>query len=195
MLQYCSEHSSEIHALVAQERERFLRKVGGQIVLRMEHRAGSGNVQIPVFNIKTNKDTLWTISPYHDSVQALLVRKIPRAYYIPKENNSIIELLNRHHILMKSLAPQSVIEGEAWSIDSIGTEVLEEETTAHAYVTLKNVRVTADPGDMLVPLEQEHSLFLSTFLEPESMWGVFKYKDFLDNIRRTGKYPVIRISH
>ncbi|MCX6133096.1 MAG: M14 family zinc carboxypeptidase [Ignavibacteriales bacterium] len=192
-LEYCSSNAAVIRSTVSRERSKLLTAQGEKAVLRLEHFPGSDKVAIPVFNLRANKDTVWTIAPYHDVVKPSLSVNMPRAYVVPKGLPSVLDLLRRHQIVMEEVRSEKTIEAEVYTIDSIATENIEETNVPRPFLHTKTVNVTLHAGDVMIPTNQWQSRLLAIILEPESVWGLFGYPQFTGLLRKTGTYPILRI--
>jgi hypothetical protein len=128
--------------------------------------------------VDTNRDTVWNVQPYHGVVKPLVTTTLPSAYLVRREDSAVVALLRAHHIQIEPAKIQRTVRADAFRVDSIGYDVLEEDSlprpSGHWLVESTVVR----RGDVLVPTRQLHSLFLATVLEPESMWGIAKYPRF-----------------
>jgi hypothetical protein len=78
------------------------------------------------------------------------------------------------------------------SIDSIGWQVIEEDSLPRAYVHWTGERKDVGKGDYIVSTRQLQSLLIGILLEPESMWGLTKYDQFAFLLGKR-EYPILRI--
>jgi hypothetical protein len=192
LLAFCAGHAAEIRALVQQERQGLTTAAGSEAVLWMDHEPGGGRMVIPVHDVRTDRDTTWVIRPYHEVVRAQIVRTVPSAYVVPGQESTIIELLGRHHITCDTVREARSVRAVALIIDSVGYRELEEDTLPALHVHPEEQTITLHPGDRIVPTRQWHSLFLASVLEPESSWGIVKYREF-EGILKRRVYPIYRI--
>jgi hypothetical protein len=193
LIHWCSQHSSEINSIVANERLVLLAQTGKMVALQMEHGPGSGSVRIPVFNLILQKDTIWHIQPYHDSVMVLKSRAMPQAYIVPGKDTSVIDLLRRHHVVIEPLVKDKPGKVEVLLVDSMSTLTLEEDSATLPYIRTRTVQYVAQQGDVLVRTNQLRSKFLTIVMEPESQWGLSRYKEFSLLLEDKKEYPIIRI--
>jgi hypothetical protein len=193
LLEYCGQHVAELRSLVAAERAKLLKAQGTSLVLRMEHVSGRAQSVIPVFNLRTQKDTVWTIAPYHSIVEPRLSTLIPAAYLVPNHLTSVLDLLRRHHVAMNEVSTERLVQAEACTLDSVGVEDIEETPMARPFVRWTKTTAVLHPGDVIVPTNQLPSLVVSIILEPESVWGLMSYPAFDAVLKKPGSFPILRI--
>ncbi len=193
LLEYCSGHAAQIKRVVRRERDRLASiKAGMRVPIRMEHFPGKRTMQIPILLLPAQKESTWTVRPYHADVRTLKSVTLPRSYVIPKEQSSIIALLERHHVTMTKVTQPRRVDVSIYTIGSIGVEVLEEDSLPNPVVSVSKGRRLLREGDIIVNTKQLRSLFLATVLEPESQWGLTKYEGF-SYLLKQKQYPVLRI--
>ena len=192
LLEYCNAHAQEIIDLVATERTHLHGMGGTEFALRMEHVHAGGTLRIPVQRLDDGRDTVMALGPYHDSVRPVCSTTVPAGYCIPAAQRAIIDLLQWHHVEMETVQAERSVQAESWWIDSVGVDVLEEDSLPRPFVRTRAEVVTLHPGDVLVSTRQWHGVFLPTMLEPESMWGLTKYAQFAD-LLKSKRYPIYRI--
>lgn len=192
LLGYCAAHAGEIRSVVEEERSRLLEPVGRTAAIRMEHRSGGGVLDIPVHILASGRDTVWRVKPYHDEVRLLTATTVPSGYVVAGADTAVIALLHRHQIRVDTLRTERTMTTIASAIDSIGWQVLEEDSLPRVFVTQRERPATLRPGDVLVPTSQLQSLLITILLEPESMWGLAKYEQFSGLLKRR-EFPILRI--
>lgn len=192
LLRHCDSHAAEIRDLVHAERRECERAAGKPFALRMEHVHGAGGLRIPVKLVPSGVDTTWDVTPYHDVVRAAARTSVPSAYVVPAGLRAVIDFLAMHRVNMEPVSAGRTVEVEAMRIDSVGFDVLEEDSLPRAFTTMERSVLTLQPGDIIVPTSQWHGLFLPTVLEPASMWGLTKYEAY-SWLLKTGRYPIFRI--
>jgi len=192
LLRYCDSHSAEIRDLVQAERQECERAAGKSFALRMEHVHRTGMLRIPVRLVPSGVDTTREVTPYHDVVQVTAETTVPSAYVVPAGLRSVIDLLTIHGVKTEPVLAERTVEVETIRIDSVGFDVLEEDSLPRPFTTMGRSVVTLRPGDLIVPTSQWHGLFLPTVLEPVSMWGLTKYEPYSWLLQK-GRYPIFRI--
>jgi hypothetical protein len=192
LLMYCATHVDEIGLLVEAERRALPESAGKNFVLRMEHFPGEGMMQIPVALFPSGKDTTWKVTPYRNVVRSVAATTVPRQYGIPREATDILEVLARHHIVTRTLDREATVRATTFIVDSVGTEIVEEDSIPRLFVSEQQSTVTMRPGDVVVPTSQWQALQIATILEPVSVWGLTKYPVFA-RLLREKNFPVFRI--
>jgi hypothetical protein len=192
LVSYCVHHAGEISGLVEHEQQLLEKARGSVFALRMEHVPGPQKMWIPVHSVVSGRDTSWEVQPYHSVVRSIASTTVPSAYVIPRECTSIIGILREHQVKLDVVQNDVPVNAEAYQIDSVGFDVLEEDSLPRPFVTKQSLPLVLRSGDVVASTAQWHSLFLATVLEPESIWGLTKYPGF--SWLLTGKrYPVVRI--
>jgi len=149
-------------------------------------------LRIPVRLVPSGVDTTREVTPYHDVVQVTAETTVPSAYVVPAGLRSVIDLLTIHGVKTEPVLAERTVEVETIRIDSVGFDVLEEDSLPRPFTTMGRSVVTLRPGDLIVPTSQWHGLFLPTVLEPVSMWGLTKYEPYSWLLQK-GRYPIFRI--
>jgi hypothetical protein len=192
LLRFCNSHADEIRELVAAERKGLAGSTGKEFALRMEHVHGTGTLEIPVRLVPSGRDTTMAVGPYHDVVRPTVTARVPSGYVVPSELGAVIELLTRHGVKSERVQEPRSLRVETMWIDSVGYDVLEEDSITRPWVRTEQSDITLRPGDVVIPTAQWHGMFLPTALEPVSMWGLTKYEPFA-SLLRTKRYPISRI--
>ena len=192
LLSVSAARAAEIRALVFRARRGLAAAAGSEVVLCLDHFAGTGSLTIPVRRVPSGRDTVWTVTSLHDVVRSIASRSLPRAYVIPGTLTTVKELLDRHHVKYERVPAEQTDIAEMYLVDSIRPDTLEDEW--HPMPSLRSERreVEVNAGDLIVRTSQLHSFFLGILLEPESMWGLVKYPEFQSLLKR-GEYPIRRI--
>jgi hypothetical protein len=192
LLEFCAGNAMEIRSIVSGERARLAHLSRVSVALRMEHVPGNRVLAIPVQMVDSNRDTMWNVQPYHSVVRPLVSTALPSAYLVLREDSAIVALLRAHHVQTEAVTAPRSIKAEVFRVDSIGYDVLEEDSLPRPAGRWLTERMVAKAGDILVPTRQLHSLFLATVLEPESMWGIAKYPRFRALVPGTF-FPIRRV--
>lgn len=192
LLRCVGERASEVKRLVASARREVPRASGSVFFTRMDHGPTDHAMTLPVWNVRTERDTTWTVTPYHGRVFALDSVTVPDAYVVPRELSAVTELLARHGIRSTVVKKSERMRLGEYAIDSIGVVVIEEDSLPAPRVRLIVVEHDLRPGDVVVPTAQLHALFLATALEPASLWGLLKYPAFARDLVANGRYRILR---
>jgi hypothetical protein len=192
LLAWCSGNAASIRRIVEEERRRLAGLEGGEVVLRMDHEAGSGVLDIPVRLTARGVDTTWRVTPYHDRVVPRATCTMPAGYLIRRADSAVASLLSRHQIEMQTVVTGRRVRVQEAHLGKVDTEVLEEDTIPRPQVRWEERESELGAGDVVVPTAQVRGLLASLLLEPESAWGMVKYPEFAWMLERV-RLPVLRI--
>ncbi len=192
LIRFCADHSSEIRALVATERQTLRRRAGSSFVAIMDYVGDGRSPLIPVRDLASDRDTVRRVEPFHGTVQAIASCNLPSAYVVPRELVGVLDLLRVHGVATDTVRRMTTTPGEVFYIDSITTENLQDQPHLRAWGGDFIRRVVLRPGDIVVPVNQIHSLLVATLLEPESMWGLSRYRRF-EHLFQGVHYPIMRL--
>ena len=132
------------------------------------------------------------LEPYHDSVRPLSTVALPRAYVVPASCPGVIGLLERHGVTMQRVGAARTVDAWRYTIESMGSAVLEEQELADPVARLERTTALLGPGDAVVPSDQLHGMAIGTLLEPASMWHLSRYAQH-GSLLRSGEYPILRL--
>jgi hypothetical protein len=193
LLGFCARNAEEIRTMVeaARKERTALRDV--PVSLRNERTVGSEQMQIPVLDIRTKTEKMWNVTPFQSVVSTYLSAPLPAGYIIPRRLTSVIEVLKRHHIAIETVKKRRTVKAEVFLVDSIATEIWEEDPKAAAVGTWEKKNVLLEPGDMIVKTNQIQAVTIAVALEPQSVWGLIGYAGFDSMLGAKGQYPIARI--
>jgi hypothetical protein len=192
LLRCIAERAAEVRGLVSAARAGLPKRAGTTVITRMDHVPSQPRPAIPVWRVNEDKDTAWMVSPYHGRVAPLDSTILPGAYVVPRELSAVRELLERHHVRFDTVRePERLHLGE-YAVDTVGVVVIEEDSLPAPGLRLLSTVRDLRPGDLVVPTDQWHSLFLASALEPASLWGLLKYPAFAGDLVSNGKYRILR---
>lgn len=192
LLRFCAENADEVRGVVENERRRLSAMAGSRVGVRMEHRSSGAELGVPVRFLTPIRDSIWQVHPYHDEVHLLTATTMPSGYLVRREDSALVSLLHRHHIATETVSEERVAKVTSCVIDSVGWQVLEEDSLPRAFVTWMDGEAQLRPGDAVVSTAQLQSLLITILLEPESMWGLTKYEQFASLLNQK-RYPVLRL--
>lgn len=193
LLGYCAAHSTEIKRLVADARTERTNMQGVPISLRNEREVGTEVMQIPVLDLKTNAPKLWTVTPFQSKVVTYLSAPLPAAYIIPKRLTPVIDWLKRHHVTFETVKKPRSVVAEQFHLDSIATEIWEEDPKAAAVGHWEKGSLWLETGDVVVNTAQIQAVTIAVALEPQSVWGLIGYAGIDTLLNSRGTYPIARL--
>ncbi len=199
LLNFCKDKKADILSIVRSARRNLITMEDPEFVLTMGRQRDTSVLSIPVLEVvpvnddyETGDTVIVDIENYYPLVVKEEVTTIPDAYLIPATEDRIIDLLEKHNILIKRLKEGDVYRGEYFIIRELRTIELEETEIIFSELRKEPAVHIARDGDVLVPTNQLHRLMLATALEPQSMHGLLQYNEFR-HLQQTGRYPVVRI--
>jgi hypothetical protein len=192
LVRFCADHEGEIRSLVSRERRKLRELAGRSFVTIMEYEGNGDSLMIPALDMESNSEILWRVEPFHGTVRPIASTTMPSAYVVPRELVGVLELLAAHGVATDTVQRMVTTPGEVFHIDSLTTQVLQDQQHMRVWGGGYTRRVVLRPGDILVRMEQVHALLVATLLEPQSMWGLSRYRRF-EPLFQGAHYPVIRI--
>lgn len=199
LLRFCRDKKSDILSIVRSARRNLITSEQDEFVLTMSRQKDGSVLSIPVLQVNPVNDdyevgdtTIVDIDNYYPLVVKEEITTMPDAYLIPGSEERIIELLEKHHVLMKHLEEGEVHRGEYYIISQFTTIELEETEVTFPEIRKEPAMHIAREGDVLVLADQLQRLMIATALEPQSMHGLLQYNE-LRHLQQTGRYPIVRI--
>ena len=145
-------------------------------------------------NTKTDQIEEVTIPKYESDIRATKHIRLPSAYAVPVDKNSIIEFLHNHGFTSERIGPNdSKLQAvQKYLILSLDPPKVEGKSA-------KNVAMITDEGDEhlsnyeIFSVNQEGGHSLALLLEPQSEYGLHKYKDLNLTLQPGLEYPILRV--
>lgn len=136
-----------------------------------------------------------TLSKYESDIRATKHIRLPSAYAVPADKNSIIEFLHNHGFTSERIEDSSKLKLQAvqrYLILSLDPPKVEGRAAKNV------VMITGDEEEDLSNYEifsvnQEGGHSLALLLEPQSEYGLHKYKDLNLNLEPGSEYPILRV--
>lgn len=158
----------------------------------MEHVA-DGIKELSLHSLKTNKDSLITITNFHTKVENMLESTMPAGFLIPKTNAELVALLQKHGIDYKNYEP--VLKEVIYQYQIISNEKkqIEDREVNIPNVNKKKYLLTDKENYLYVPLNQLHSKMLMLMFEPQSMLNILQYEQYSFWLADNSLYPILRV--
>ncbi len=119
--------------------------------------------------------------PYHNHFCPVATVDMPRAYLLPQAWGEVVERLRCNGVQLTPLARERQIDVQAWRIAEYSKDPQPFEG-AHLYTRLRvevePLRITARPGDFIVPLGRNNDRFVVETLEPLGVDSYFRWGFF-----------------
>jgi hypothetical protein len=189
----CGLRAAHICSLVAVSRRSLARLEDAPVILRMDHRPGGPAPLIPIRDLRSGKDTLWPVSPFHGAVEPRLAVSAPASYLVRAESRELLDLLARHAIRTHPVPPGSDLTVERATVIGIEPDTLEGLPIPRPVLRTERSAVVARAGDVLVMLEDRRSLLAMLLLEPGSAWGAAGFTAFRGLLAPGTVFPAMRV--
>ncbi|RQW02197.1 MAG: DUF2817 domain-containing protein, partial [Calditrichaeota bacterium] len=123
-----SEHNREIIEIVTSARKNLVEDNSGRAFIQMDYYPDSSQMEIvfPVFNLETWKREEKTLKNFHSQVKVRKSIEKPRFYMIPGSEKTLLDILSRHQIKMRTIEKDTILEVESYKILHV-TSFIEEE--------------------------------------------------------------------
>ena len=190
-LEFINYNSESIKTLVADEKKRMKESTDSVSVL-MDYVSDGSKIGMPMQMLVTGVDTIMQL-PYASTVKVMESVSRPQAYIIPKDEDDIIKLLDRHNISYITTKQVHTYQVEIYSVTDIKNEWLENKLFSLPTLSVNKQLITTQPGDIIVPLDQRAGTMIVIALEPASMWGICQFSEFSSLCKKGSNYPIIRI--
>ncbi len=188
---FAYKNASTIRNLVDEAREDLKNGQPQNVGIRLEHVKDSQKLLYPVKSIDTGNDTTFVIDAYHTKVISELTVKKPKAYLVPKKDNLLTAILEKHNVQYKEIPANLEEDFYEYNIKKVITDTVEELATK--LPTLEKTPVKVNKSKYYyVPLNQLKGNLLVLALEPQSTLGLVNYRQF-DYLLKGSTYPVLRV--
>lgn len=190
-LEFINCNSLSIKSLVKSEQEKLL-SLKDSVIVQMDYYFDGSTIDLPISVLKSNLDTVVTML-YSPQVIKLKSVSRPSAYVIPKKYKEIIDLLDRHNIEYKNVINSYNQSVEIYNVKNVELRWLENKSFKIVDVSTRVEEVTLETGDIVISTSQIANNLICIALEPESMWGIVQYDQFINLIEEGKDYPIRRI--
>ncbi len=175
-LQTSAERSLEILTMVRSARARLLEKINGndRVFVRMDYFPDpyQPTISFPVFNLNEWKSEWQDWSRFEPVVKVKKSLRLPIAYVVPSREEELIDLLERHHIIMQRITDPVSITVEKYRMFYISSRIEEERSMPEFDLEKYNDKTSLQQGDIIIFLNQKARNLIPLILEPESSWGI-----------------------
>ena len=205
ILSSVSENAGEIKRITANSRNKLLippdSGSGNPLVhLQMDYfpAKNSPEIRFPVFDLYEWIPAELKIDNFHPVVKVKKSVPKPVGYVFSEEQTELIEILNKHKIIMSKLAGKSDLRLEIYTVINLTEQVEEELTVPNVDVLSDYVVRRMDEGTVVVYLDQPAGNLIPILLEPQSTQNIAAGNSGQEN-KMTGwlqvgqEYPVYRL--
>jgi len=194
-LEFVYSQKDIIKNMVHEERNKLIQgNLLEKVAIQMEHVKTGKNLDLSLFSLNTNSDTVIIVNDYRPMVKSIYDVERPLGYIIPKGITELYDWAIRQNLTITpfQLTPdKSIQEYYISSIDSID---FEGDTVVNPNVELREVvEKIIEEEYYFIPTNQLKNNLIVTALEPKSMLGLVTYKEF-EHLLKAGEYfPVLRV--
>jgi murein tripeptide amidase MpaA len=133
--------------------------------------------------------------PVYDRFSSTLDRLPPAAYVIPPQDTAVVSLLRLHGIRVDPSDSAWIARGESFTVDSIisSSRVFQGHHEVRLMGTWQRGLQALVPKSFIVSTAQPKGALVVYLLEPESDDGFTTWNLFDRDLKKGGRYPVIRV--
>ena len=144
-------------------------------------------------NTKTDQIEEVTLPKYESDIRATKHIRLPSAYAVPTDKNGIIEFLHNHGFISERIEDGSKLQDvQKYLILSFDPPKV-EGTSAINVLLIRNKHVQDLSNYEIFSVNQEGGHSLALLLEPQSEYGLHKYRDLNLTLESGLEYPILRV--
>ena len=144
-------------------------------------------------NTKTNQIEEVTLPKYESDIRATKHIRLPSAYAVPTDKNSIIEFLHNHGFTSERIEDGSKLQAvQKYLILSFDPPKVEGRSAINVLL-IRNKQQQDLSNYEIFSVNQEGGHSLALLLEPQSEYGLHKYKDLNLTLEPGLEYPILRV--
>ena len=186
LLEAVKGNASRVNSLVRKRRQELIRTArksgGGNVVhLRMEYARDPKNPELLLKRFERGagveqKVVDQVVSNWLPVVESRL--SVPRSpgYLVPASLKTVIKTLQDHGIRMTALADDMLIDADVYKLKEIAPAAEDYLPPERLVVERRRARHAAKAGDYYVPGDQPAANLIPALLEPESEFGLIRYR-------------------
>ena len=115
---------------------------------------------------------------------------LPAGYMIPREWHRVIELMELNAVKMHVMKNSLTLAAEVYRVESVESRSSPYE--GHFFhdqveVSKQSKNINVRPGDVIIPIQQDHARYVVETLEPRAMDSLFRWNSF-DTILQRKEY-------
>src|SRR5918992_1234270 len=144
-------------------------------------------------NTKTDQIEEVTLPKYESDIRATKHIRLPSAYAVPVDKNSIIEFLHNHGFTSERIEDSSKLQAvQKYLILSFDPPKVEGRSAKNVVIVTKEDEVDLSNYEIF-SVNQEGGHSLALLLEPQSEYGLHKYRDLNLTLESGLEYPILRV--
>jgi hypothetical protein len=195
-------NAAKVNSLVRTRRKELIRtarKMGSSNVvhLRMEYVRDPKNPELPLKRFERGAGTEQkvvdeVVTNWLPVVESRL--SVPRApgYLVPAALTAVVRTLQDHGIKFVALPRDTALEAEAYRVKELAPAAEDYLPPAKMVVERGRIRFSAKAGDYYVPGDQPAANLIPGLLEPESEFGLIRYRAYGLVPAPGAEFPVVR---
>ena len=194
-LEYIYENKDKIKSTVYSERKKFASfHYDGNVAIQLDHINVGKKLNLPLFSLSTNSDTIITVSDYHPVVKSIYDVERPLGYLIPKDLADVVAWAKRNKLSLhpKFKVPKTKVE--RYFISKIDSINFEGDRVVNPVTETSEVKNEVNFEDYyFLPTNRIPSNLIVIALEPKSILGLVTYKEFEHLLKAGEYYPILRV--
>ncbi|MBK7632199.1 MAG: hypothetical protein IPJ23_16135 [Ignavibacteriales bacterium] len=195
LLEFAYKHKDEIKMLVTAEREKLVtNKVSNKVAIQLDHFADGSKLELPLLSYYSNTDTVITVSDYRPIVKSIYDVERPKGYLVPKNLKEIIDWADRHALTYYEYKKSNTDKIEQYFISGIDSIDFERDIIINPITEVKEIENNFKCDDyVFIPVNQLRNNMIVIALEPKSELGLVTYKQFEHLLKKSEKFPILRV--
>lgn len=193
-LEFVYKNAVKIKEMVRAEREKIVNGYPAKIAVQMIHVKDGRKLEMPLFSLSTNSDTVVTVVDYRPVVKAVTEVEKPAGYLIPEENKELLAWIKKHNMIYENYTPEKNDAAEQYQIIKIDSTDFEGDIIIDPALERRKLKAPEIRGNfILLPTNQLYGNIIVQALEPKSHIGLATYKPFESLVTAGTAYPVLRL--
>jgi hypothetical protein len=195
LLEFVYTNEKDISKMISEERRMLVNeKSKVKVSIQSEHIGNGLSLKLPVFNYKSEKDSIVEITDYRPVVSSLTDVKKPFGYLIPADLTEITDWADRQGLIQSAFQPGSADIIEQYEVLRLNSIDFEGDTIANPVVEVRTIRPDQLQGKyMVIPTAQLKGNLAVIALEPKSMLGLVTYEKYRHLLKPGEAFPILRV--
>lgn len=194
LLEFSYQNSDKIKTMVSENRKKLSVAPNGEIfAIQMEHVKTGSELKIPVYSYTTGNDSVVITKDYRSEVKSILDVDVPIGYLIPKNNDELVEWIERQNLTTKTIKSNGY-KIEAYTIKELGPIDFEGDTISIPKVGRIDIENNIALKDYIfIPVNQLKKGLIISALEPQSELGLATYSAYEHLLKIGEQFPILRV--
>jgi hypothetical protein len=120
---------------------------------------------------------------------------VPRAagYIVPSSYKDVVQTLRAHGLVLREFVRDASVEVEQYRVDDVVPASEDYVAPDRIDVTKKTITLNVKKGDLFVPGAQPAANLIPCLLEPQSEFGLIRYRAFKLIPAKGDVFPFVRV--